>query len=184
MTEFFNRSSEKDLRRRLRTDMPPAEVILWSRLRRGPLRGHRFRRQYSVGPFCIDFDCAQSKLATELDGDSHFTPEAKSYDAQRQHYIESFGIRLLRFTNVAVMTISTGWLRPEPGHWKQNPPVSPLRKGGRESGFHRQGKGGPGSRTAGGVHGAEGRAGSIVGGRDGGPPSPEGNGTGSARHSG
>ena len=100
MTEFFNRSSEKDLRRRLRTEMTPAEVILWSHLRRGQLRGHRFRRQYSIGPFCVDFYCVQSKLVIELDGDSHFTPEAKSYDAQRQHYIESFGIRVLRFTNV------------------------------------------------------------------------------------
>ena len=100
MTEFFNRSSEKDLRRRLRKEMPRAEVILWSRLRRGQLRGHRFRRQSSIGPFCVDFYCFQSKLAIELDGDSHFTPEAKSYDARRQHSIESFGIREPRFTNV------------------------------------------------------------------------------------
>jgi very-short-patch-repair endonuclease len=55
MTEFFNRSSEKDLRRRLRKELTPAEAELWSRLRRGQLRGHRFRRQYSIGPYCVDF---------------------------------------------------------------------------------------------------------------------------------
>ena len=102
MTEFFNRSSEKDLRRRLRKELTPAEAELWSRLRRGQLRGHRFRRQYSIGPYCVDFYCVQAKLAIEVDGDTHFTPEAKQYDAQRQRYIEAFGIRFLRFTNVDV----------------------------------------------------------------------------------
>jgi very-short-patch-repair endonuclease len=60
MTEFFNRSSEKDLRRRLRKELTPAEAELWSRLLRGQLRGHRFRRQYSIGPYCVDFYCAQA----------------------------------------------------------------------------------------------------------------------------
>jgi very-short-patch-repair endonuclease len=102
MTEFFNRSSEKGLRRRLRKELTPAEAQLWSRLRRGQLRGHRFRRQYSIGPYCVDFYCVQAKLAIEVDGDTHFTPEAKRYDAPRQDYIEAFGIRLLRFTNAEV----------------------------------------------------------------------------------
>jgi very-short-patch-repair endonuclease len=102
MTEFFNRSSEKDLRRRLRKELTPVEVELWARLRRGQLRGHRFRRQYSIGPYCVDFYCVQAKLAIELDGDSHFTPEAKQYDAQRQRYIGALGIRFLRFTNVEI----------------------------------------------------------------------------------
>jgi very-short-patch-repair endonuclease len=52
-----------------------------------------------VGPYSIDLYCVEAKLAIELDGDSHFTPEAKLYDAQRQQFIESFGIRFLRFTN-------------------------------------------------------------------------------------
>jgi very-short-patch-repair endonuclease len=102
MTEFFNRSSEKDLRRRLRKELTPAEAELWARLRRGQLREHRFRRQYSVGPYCVDFYCVQAKLAIELDGDTHFTSEAKQYDAQRQRYIGAFGIRFLRFANAEV----------------------------------------------------------------------------------
>jgi very-short-patch-repair endonuclease len=102
MTELLNRSSEKDLRRRLRKELTPAETELWSRLRRGQLGGRRFPRQYSIGPYCVDFYCVQAKLAIEVDGDSHFTPEAKQYDPQRQLYIEAFGIRFLRFTNVEV----------------------------------------------------------------------------------
>ena len=61
-----------------RKEMPSAEIILWSRLRRGQLLEHRFRRQYSVGPYFIDFYCVQAKLAIELDGDSHFTPEVEA----------------------------------------------------------------------------------------------------------
>ena len=102
MTDYFNRSEDKDLRRRLRNDMPPSEVLLWSRLRSRQLLGMKFRREYSVGPYCIDFYCPEIRLAVELDGDSHFTDEAKRYDQDRQDWIESFGMRFLRFTNTDV----------------------------------------------------------------------------------
>jgi very-short-patch-repair endonuclease len=102
MTEYFNRSDRKDLRRRLRSNMPPAEILLWSRLRAKQLLGMKFRRQYSVGPYSLDFYCPEIRLAIELDGDSHFTDEAKRLDRERQTWIESFGIRFLRFTNTDV----------------------------------------------------------------------------------
>ena len=84
MTEFFNRREEKSLRRRLRNDMPPAELRLWSKLRGKQLLGGEFRRQFSVGPYCLDFYCPERKLAIELDGDSHFTTAAKQRDRARQ----------------------------------------------------------------------------------------------------
>src|SRR5262249_26219551 len=102
MTEYFNRPENKDVRRRLRNDMPSSEVLLWSKLRSRQLLGRKFRRQYSVGPYCINFYCPEIRLAIELDGDSHFTDEAKRYDRERQAWIESFGIRFLRFTNTDV----------------------------------------------------------------------------------
>ena len=61
------------------------------------LMGYRFRRQYGIGPYVLDFYCLGLKLAIEVDGDSHF--EAGEYDRERQRYIESLGIRVLRFTN-------------------------------------------------------------------------------------
>jgi len=102
MTEFFNRSSEKEKRRQLRTNMPPAESLLWSRLRRKQIHGYRFRRQYSVGPYVIDFYCPALKLAIELDGESHLLEGAQSYDQHRQGYIEGFGISFRRFTNTEI----------------------------------------------------------------------------------
>ena len=74
MTEFFNRKAETDKRRQLRGSMPEAEVILWSRLKGRQLLGCKFRRQYSVGSFVIDFFSVEVKLGIELDGDSHFQP--------------------------------------------------------------------------------------------------------------
>ena len=102
MTEFFNRPTEEDLRKRLRNEMPKAEVILWSQLQRRQLYGLKFRRQYSVGPCMIDFYCPEAMLAVEVDGDSHFTPEARQADATRQQNIERFGIRFFRCTNLDV----------------------------------------------------------------------------------
>lgn len=52
--------------------MLKAEVILWSRLKGKRLDGYKFRRQFSVAQFVVDFYCPRLKLAIEVDGDSHF----------------------------------------------------------------------------------------------------------------
>jgi len=72
MTKIFNRTDEEFKRKILRRNMPQAEVILWSKLRNKALKGYKFRRQYSIERFVIDFYCPQLKLAIEVDGDSHF----------------------------------------------------------------------------------------------------------------
>jgi very-short-patch-repair endonuclease len=56
--------------------MPLAEIILWSRSKGRQLGGYKFRRQYSVEYFMIDFYCPELKLAIEVDGDSHYTEGA------------------------------------------------------------------------------------------------------------
>ncbi len=99
MNEFFNREDQTSKRRELRGSMPNAEVILWSRLKGRQLLGCKFRRQYSVGTFVIDFFAVEIKLGIELDGDSHFQPGALEYDRKREQFIESFGIRIVRVLN-------------------------------------------------------------------------------------
>jgi very-short-patch-repair endonuclease len=99
MSEFFNRESETGRRRQLRSSMPEAEVILWSRLKGRQLLYCKFRRQYSVGSYVIDFFSVEIKLAIELDGDSHFQPGAREHDRKRDQFIESFGIRIVRVLN-------------------------------------------------------------------------------------
>ena len=63
MTEIFNRQSEKPTRQLLRNTLPPAELILWSKLKSRQLCGRKFRRQFSVGPYVVDFYCPALKLA-------------------------------------------------------------------------------------------------------------------------
>jgi len=103
MTQLFNRFGEKSLRRRIRNEMPRCEVILWSRLKGKQLEGFKFRRQYSVGKYILDFYCPELKLGIELDGDSHFGDGAEQRDCERQHFIESGGIRVLRYNNIDVI---------------------------------------------------------------------------------
>ena len=79
--------------------MPPAEIILWQRLRNRQVEGYKFRRQYSIGRFVVDFYCSERRLAIEVDGESHFVEGADLRDRERQGIIEDVGIRVLRFTN-------------------------------------------------------------------------------------
>jgi len=82
--------------------MPPAELDLWQHLKLRSLCGLKFRRQYGIGPFVVDFFCAELSLAIELDGDSHFGREVEDYDRRRQDFIERKGINFLRFLNSQV----------------------------------------------------------------------------------
>lgn len=74
-------------------------IKLWQRLKGKQLAGAKFRRQYSVDEFVLDFYAHSAKLAIEIDGPTHFTEEAKEYDEYRTKYIEHFGIKIVRFTN-------------------------------------------------------------------------------------
>ena len=84
--------------RTLRRDMTSAEKALWRRLRGGQLDGAHFRKQHAVGPFIVDFFCARSDLAIEIDGDTH--AEKERYDAARTRWLcQQKRYRVIRFTN-------------------------------------------------------------------------------------
>lgn len=100
--KVFLRRDRKDLRRKNRNDMPEAEKIMWNYLRNRRLNGWKFRRQHSIGPYIVDFFCPDAKLVIEIDGDSHFGPEAEQYDAVREAHIQKQSIRVVRFTNTEI----------------------------------------------------------------------------------
>ena len=75
---------------------------MWAKLRAKRLLGQKFRRQYSIGPYVLDYYCPGLKLALEIDGDSHFQPGKEEQGRRRQAFIESFGVQFLRFTNEEV----------------------------------------------------------------------------------
>ena len=99
----FNHPIQKILRQRLRAESPEPEKLLWERLRQKRLAGFKFRRQYGIGRYIVDFYCPARRLAVELDGAQHAELEAKEYDKARTAYINSFNIGVLRFWNTDVM---------------------------------------------------------------------------------
>ncbi len=104
MTQLFNQRPEKQKRQQLRNMIPDCEIIVWSQLKGKQFFGHKFRRQCSIGRYVVDFYCPRQKLVIEIDGDSHFTDEAKKYDKVREEYIKALGLRIIRFTNHEIRT--------------------------------------------------------------------------------
>lgn len=98
----FNRRGAKGRRRQLRRKPAEPERRLWHRLR-GRQLGVRFRRQHGIGPYVVDFYCASAALVIEVDGDSHYPGDGSDPDAERDAYLRSCGVRVLRFTNLDVM---------------------------------------------------------------------------------
>lgn len=81
----------------LRNNMTSQEKLLWSRLRKRQLNGKYFRRQHPFGIYILDFYCFESNLVIEIDGEIHLN--RKEYDKERTDFLESTGLKVLRFKN-------------------------------------------------------------------------------------
>ena len=88
--------------RELRKEITAAEKALWYQLCAKQL-GVKFRRQHPIGPYITDFYARDVELIVEVDGDTHLTPEAKSYDTIRTDYLSQLGLTVLRFTNREIL---------------------------------------------------------------------------------
>lgn len=97
-----NHPNLRKLRKELRRNMTQPEQKLWYHVRGARLKGYKFRRQYTILEYILDFYCVQAKLAVEVDGDSHYTPEQQSRDARRTQDLSCLGITVLRFTNADI----------------------------------------------------------------------------------
>ena len=88
----------------LRKTMTEAEIRLWARLKARQVGGFRFNRQKIIGNYIADFYCHEAKLVIEVDGSQHHTAEGIQADRRRDAYMESCGLRVLRFTDTDVLT--------------------------------------------------------------------------------
>ena len=98
-----NRPEELTERRSLRTNGTMEEAMMWKVLKNRQVSGVRFRRQFSVGAYILDFYCPELKLCIELDGAGHYNSEGLRHDYVRDKYLSELGIRVLRFENRAVL---------------------------------------------------------------------------------
>ena len=99
MNQFYNKALTAHSQA-LRRNMTKEERHLWyDFLKSLP---YAFRRQKTIGPYIVDFYCSSAKLVVELDGSQHFESQQQKYDQERDHYLSSLGLTVLRYTNLEI----------------------------------------------------------------------------------
>ncbi|QDV22342.1 hypothetical protein Q31a_06260 [Aureliella helgolandensis] len=76
---------------------------VWQWLRNRQCCGQKFRREFPIPPYTVDFCCAELKLVIEIDGESHFTKDGLEHDRQRDAYLRRIGYQVLRIPGYAVI---------------------------------------------------------------------------------
>ena len=96
----YNLPSQMEQRRELRKNSTASEVALWQMLKNRHVEGVRFRRQFSIKPYILDFYSPEIRLCIELDGAKHHTEGGSDNDCSRTDYLRiEHGIEVLRFEN-------------------------------------------------------------------------------------
>ncbi len=83
----------------LRKSSTLEEKVLWGYLRNQELFPFKFRRQFVIEPYIVDFYCDKLKLAIELDGSQHAEDLKLEYDKKRTEFLARNGIQVIRFWN-------------------------------------------------------------------------------------
>ena len=93
----------KERARRLRTQMTDSERALWERLRRKQVQAVQFYRQKPIDNYIVDFYAPRAKIVVEVDGSQHMESEQAARDLQRDAFLASQGLRVLRFDDLQVL---------------------------------------------------------------------------------
>ena len=99
------RGSRKTIERAksLRQSLTRPEALLWISLSRRRLDGLHFRKQHPIGPYVLDFYCAEATLAVEVDGFSHNLGDRPQRDERRDDWLSERGIETLRLEAQSVI---------------------------------------------------------------------------------
>ncbi len=96
MNEIYNKALVPNSRQ-LRNKMTDEERKLWYCFFK------KFditvRRQKIIGKYIVDFYVPSAKTAVEIDGSQHYDIQGMEYDAHRSAFLESFGLKIVRFSN-------------------------------------------------------------------------------------
>lgn len=77
------------------------EVLFWMKVNKKQFHGIDFDRQRVIGNYIVDFYIKKLGLVIEIDGSSHDHKE--EYDAQREEFLVSLGLRVYRIKVKDVM---------------------------------------------------------------------------------
>jgi very-short-patch-repair endonuclease len=72
-------------------------------LRNRQLAGVKFRRQFSVGRYILDFYSSEHRLGIEADGSQHYDDEGKKRDEVRTSDLSKLGVQILRFNDREIL---------------------------------------------------------------------------------
>jgi len=86
-----------NLARSLRKNQTDAEQIIWLQLRAKRFLNYKFRRQFPIEPYIVDFICLDLKLIIELDGSQHIAQQTA--DLERTYFLNNRGFKVIRFWN-------------------------------------------------------------------------------------
>jgi methylmalonyl-CoA mutase cobalamin-binding domain/chain len=90
----------KERIRELRRNSTEAEQLLWKILRNRGFHDMKFRRQYPLAGYILDFYCHEVKLCVELDGSQNNEGDQVIYDEKRTQILkEQYGVQVIRFWN-------------------------------------------------------------------------------------
>jgi len=99
---IHNKKETLGKRKKLRSNLTPAEAFLWGHLKAKQLDGKKFVKQHGIGDYIVDFYCATENLIIELDGEVHNNATTEKYDEKRTNYLNSLGLTVIRFENKMV----------------------------------------------------------------------------------
>ena len=86
--------------------MTPHERKLWYLfLRPYPVKIYK---QRIIDRFIVDFYCAAARLVIEIDGSQHYDVSGMVSDAERTAVLESYGLKVIRFSNREIDREFTG----------------------------------------------------------------------------
>ena len=99
MSEYRTRKRNDGTNQRVRSLRQAdnmCEALLWSEFKDRKLGGHKFVRQFPIGPYFADFICRKARLVVEIDGSQHVESE---YDRKRDEFMRDEGYSVIRFWN-------------------------------------------------------------------------------------
>ena len=122
--EGLGRGGARERARDLRQSQTDAEHRLWKVLRAKRLEGWKFRRQFPIGRYIVDFACPSARLIVEADGGQH---NESAYDTARDQWLGSQGWNVIRFWNTDILTNEEGVLSAVLAALPPLPNTSPTR---------------------------------------------------------
>lgn len=99
MPRLYHLNVYTNLRKAMRNQPTPAEIVLWQLFRKRRFHGWKFRRQESIGRYIVDFFCPEKRLVIEVDGPIYDNPIQRAYDLERTEYLRACFIRVVRIKN-------------------------------------------------------------------------------------